>query len=150
MSLRVDLLPHREAHARRARGRLSVVRRSRPASPPVLTDQPVRTCIGCRKRVPASELLRFVAVESQAENFRLVPDPARKLPGRGAHLHPGPGCFALAQRRRAFGRSLRVTGVVDTGELAEALSTESELAPSAVGQSAHPHPQGRTTNMSTR
>ncbi|WP_239160378.1 YlxR family protein [Virgisporangium ochraceum] len=116
----------------------------------MLTDQPVRTCIGCRKRVPASELLRFVAVESQAGTFRLVADAARKLPGRGAHLHPGPGCFALAQRRRAFGRSLRVTGVVDTGELAEALlSSGSGLAPSAVGQSAHPHPQGRTTNMST-
>jgi predicted RNA-binding protein YlxR (DUF448 family) len=117
----------------------------------VLTDQPVRTCIGCRKRVPVSELLRFVAVETQAGHFRLVPDPARKLPGRGAHLHPGPGCFALAQRRRAFGRSLRVTGVVDTGELAEAVLVEpSSPAPSAVGLPAHPHKQGRTTDMSTR
>lgn len=119
------------------------------ASPSVPTDGPVRTCIGCRKRVPASELLRFVAVGTQADNLRLIPDPARKLPGRGAHLHPGPGCFALAQRRRAFGRSLRVTGVVDTGELAEAL-VRAEPAPSAVGQPARPHSQGRTTNMSTR
>jgi predicted RNA-binding protein YlxR (DUF448 family) len=69
----------------------------------------------------ASELLRFVAVEHLPGQFSAVPDPARKRPGRGAHLHPGPGCFAQAQRRRAFGRSLRVTGVVDTGELAEAV-----------------------------
>jgi predicted RNA-binding protein YlxR (DUF448 family) len=128
-----------------------VVRRARPAAPPVLSDQPVRTCIGCRKRVPASELLRFVAVETGAGQFSLVPDPLRRRPGRGAHLHPGPGCFALAQRRRAFGRSLRVTGVVDTGELAEALfQDEPGSAPSAVGQPAHPQKQGRTTNMSTR
>ena len=26
----------------------------------------------------------------------LRPDPARRLPGRGAHLHPDPACFALA------------------------------------------------------
>ena len=117
----------------------------------MLSDQPVRTCIGCRKRVPASELLRFVAVETGVDQLSLVPDPARRRPGRGAHLHPGPGCFALAQRRRAFGRSLRVTGVVDTGELAEALiQDEPELAPSAVGQPAHPQKQGRTTSMSTR
>jgi len=44
---------------------------------------------------------------------------------------------------------LRVTGVVDTGELAEVLLGP-EPAPSAVGQPAHPHSQGRTTNMSTR
>jgi len=112
---------------------------------------PVRTCIGCRERAAASELLRFVAVEHSPGQFSAVPDPARNRPGRGAHLHPGPGCFALAQRRRAFGRSLRVTGVVDTGELAEAVLVEpSSPAPSAVGLPAHPHKQGRTTDMSTR
>jgi uncharacterized protein len=95
--------------------------------------------------------LRFVAIEQSPGQFSAVPDPARKRPGRGAHLHPGQGCFALAQRRRAFGRSLRVTGVVDTGELAEAVLLESlDPAPSAVGAPAHPHKQGRTTDMSTR
>jgi hypothetical protein len=75
---------------------------------------PVRTCIGCRERAPANELLRFVAA-----GLELRPDPGRRLPGRGAHLHPGPACFALAERRRAFGRALRLTGVPDTGPLAE-------------------------------
>ena len=78
----------------------------------------MRTCIGCRSRVPASQLLRFVAVRA-GEYSQLKPDPNRRLPGRGAHLHPDPACFAQAERRRAFGRALRLTGVADTGLLAE-------------------------------
>jgi predicted RNA-binding protein YlxR (DUF448 family) len=66
-------------------------------------------------------LLRIIAVEHVAGKFSVVPDPGRSRPGRGAHLHRDPVCFALAQRRRAFGRALRVTGVVDTGELASAV-----------------------------
>ena len=59
-------------------------------------------------RAPASELLRVVAVEGPA-GLRLEPDPRRRLPGRGASLHLDPGCLDLAERRRAFGRALRVT-----------------------------------------
>ncbi|MFI7574955.1 YlxR family protein [Micromonospora sp. NPDC049497] len=79
---------------------------------------PVRTCVGCRRRAPASELLRIVAVGDEA-GHSLRPDPARILPGRGANMHPDPACFAQAVRRRAFGRALRVTGVPDHRELAE-------------------------------
>jgi predicted RNA-binding protein YlxR (DUF448 family) len=43
----------------------------------------------------------------------LVPDPRGRLAGRGAHLHPDPRCLDLAERRRAFGRALRVDGPVD-------------------------------------
>lgn len=68
---------------------------------------PVRTCVGCRQRAPASALLRIVAVTEPA-GPRLVPDPMRSLPGRGAHLHPDPACLALAERRHAFGRALRL------------------------------------------
>ena len=82
---------------------------------------PIRTCIGCRKRVPASELLRLVAIDIGTDQFSVVPDPARTRPGRGAHLHPDPACLALAERRRAFGRALRIAGVPDTGPVAEAL-----------------------------
>ena len=39
---------------------------------------------------------------------RAVVDPRLRLPGRGAWLHPTPECFDLAERRRAFGRALRV------------------------------------------
>jgi hypothetical protein len=74
-------------------------------------------------------LLRFVAIESGAEQYSLVPDPARRRPGRGAHLHPDPACLALAERRRAFGRALRVAGVLDTGSLAEAVASAAVTEP---------------------
>jgi predicted RNA-binding protein YlxR (DUF448 family) len=66
-------------------------------------------------------LLRLVAIDLGADHFSVVPDPARRWPGRGAHLHPDPACLALAERRRAFGRALRIAGVLDTGPVAEAL-----------------------------
>jgi len=107
---------------------------------------PVRTCVGCRKRAQASELLRVVAVERDGGEFAVEPDPARIRPGRGAHLHPDPACLALAERRRAFGRALRVTGVVDTGPLVALLASprDTRRDPSPA------RPQGRTTDMSTR
>jgi uncharacterized protein len=82
-------------------------------------------------------LLRIVAIEQAPGQFRAQPDPARRRSGRGAHLHRDPACLALAQRRRAFGRALRVTGVVDTGELAEAVSA---AAGTASGGRVQPHP----------
>jgi predicted RNA-binding protein YlxR (DUF448 family) len=106
---------------------------------------PVRTCIGCRKRVPASELLRFFVAVRDGDHLRLQPDPDRRLPGRGAHLHPDPACLALAERRRAFGRALRVAGVLDTGPVAEALPQQDGTAD---GGSIEPHPDrkvGRPT-----
>jgi len=54
---------------------------------------------------------------------RVVPDPKRRLPGRGAHIHPEPTCLALAERRRAFGRALRVPGIPDTGPLTAFITT---------------------------
>ena len=112
---------------------------------------PERTCVGCRSRAPASELLRFVAIDRGTDRFSLVPDPARRRLGRGAHLHPDPACLAMAERRRAFGRALRLTGVVDPGPLAEAVRAGATTG-TADGGRAEPHPekQGRTTDMSTR
>ncbi|MFB9851222.1 YlxR family protein [Micromonospora andamanensis] len=84
---------------------------------------PERTCVGCRRRAPASELLRIVAIGDEA-GLSLRPDPARRLPGRGANMHPDPACFAQAVRRRAFGRALRLAGVPDDGALAEYLTRQ--------------------------
>jgi uncharacterized protein len=69
---------------------------------------PVRTCVGCRERTAKSELLRVVAVDGV-----LTPDPAGRLPGRGASVHPDPRCVDLAERRRAFPRALRLAGPLD-------------------------------------
>jgi uncharacterized protein len=67
---------------------------------------PVRTCVGCRERALASDLVRVVARDGA-----LVPDLAHRLPGRGAHLHPSSRCLDLAVRRRAFARALRLAEV---------------------------------------
>jgi uncharacterized protein len=181
-----------------------VVRRAGPARP-----HPVRTCVGCRKRAPASELLRVTAVvldgggdsvtESDVDatggatggsgkradvvdtvsRIAILPDPARRRPGRGAHLHHDPGCLDKAVRRRAFGRALRVAGAIETGAVVAYLRDHPTALPPGDGAidgdpaGNHQHDerkqheqdgttdgdatrniardaQGRTTNMSTR
>ncbi|MFI6867025.1 YlxR family protein [Nocardia sp. NPDC050406] len=79
---------------------------------------PVRTCIGCRKRELAVDLLRIVAQKAdEVQPAAVVPDPRRRLPGRGAWLHPLSACLSAAVRRRAFGRALRVSGNLDISAL---------------------------------
>ncbi|MBA3419882.1 MAG: YlxR family protein [Geodermatophilaceae bacterium] len=82
---------------------------------------PIRTCVGCRQRSPVSELLRVVAVgdDMGSAGYRLSPDPGRRLAGRGAHVHPASDCLDLAERRRAFGRALRLIGPVDIAAIRE-------------------------------
>jgi len=75
---------------------------------PVARACPQRTCVGCRTRAARAELLRLVVVDGS-----VTPDPAGRSPGRGAHLHPDPGCLDLALRRRAFPRAFRVPGPLD-------------------------------------
>ncbi|MFC5911626.1 YlxR family protein [Streptacidiphilus monticola] len=73
---------------------------------------PERTCVGCRKRAAKHDLLRVVGVGEE-----VVPDPRGTLPGRGAYVHPASDCLALAVRRRAFPRALRLPGPLDTARL---------------------------------
>jgi predicted RNA-binding protein YlxR (DUF448 family) len=68
----------------------------------------VRTCVGCRVRDRKPALLRVVVVDGA-----LAVDPAGRLPGRGAHVHPDQACVDLADKRRAFVRALRVAGPLD-------------------------------------
>ncbi|WP_432845488.1 YlxR family protein [Amycolatopsis sp. CA-161197] len=67
---------------------------------------------------------------------RLVVDESRRLPGRGAWVHPVPGCLAKAERKRAFPRALRAQGTLDTAGLREhpAFITE-------IGSGTHPEPR---------
>ena len=74
-----------------------------------MSSTSVRTCVGCRQRATKSELLRVVAGDRGA-GLEVVPDPAGRAPGRGAHLHPTSTCLELAIRRRAFPRALRASG----------------------------------------
>jgi uncharacterized protein len=64
-----------------------------------VTD-PIRSCVGCGRKAPQSELLRFVAKDG-----RLVAGPNE--PGRGAYTCRRLSCFERALSRRAFNRTLR-------------------------------------------
>ena len=67
---------------------------------------PIRSCIGCGRRAPQEELLRFAAAAGQ-----LVPGTG--IPGRGAYTCRRLPCFERAVSRRAFNRTLRKTVRID-------------------------------------
>ena len=107
---------------------------------------PQRTCVGCRRSVPATELLRVVAAPDSsgeagsrlAASLTVVPDPRRRAAGRGAWVHPDPRCVENAVRRRAFARALHVPGPVDPAPVRAYLALS--------GSTATPHrkPSGDT------
>lgn len=67
-----------------------------------LPGTPLRSCVGCRRCVPAAELVRFVLVK-----HTLQVDRSGTAAGRGAWLHPDRECADLARRRGGFARSFR-------------------------------------------
>jgi uncharacterized protein len=78
-----------------------------------------RLCVGCRQSSPREELLRF-AIPSHAmgpDAPLLVPDPQRKLGGRGVSVHPTRRCVELAVRKGGFARALRKSVQLDVGAL---------------------------------
>ena len=77
---------------------------------PVPEVGPVRTCVGCRATGLRSALLRVVLSDDGTGDPVLVVDERRRMPGRGAWLHPDQRCLDLAVRRRALGRALRHDG----------------------------------------
>ncbi|MSW66857.1 MAG: DUF448 domain-containing protein [Actinobacteria bacterium] len=71
---------------------------------------PLRTCVGCRATASTAELIRVVVDQG-------VLRQSRQAPGRGAWLHPARGCLELADKRRAWGRALRVQGSCESSGL---------------------------------
>ena len=70
--------------------------------------EPVRTCIGCRKRELAVELLRVVAVPTGNGDFAVIVDTGSSLPGRGAWLHPVPQCAQQVTGAPGFAEGLSI------------------------------------------
>ena len=105
------------------------------------TDGPVRTCVGCRKRELAVELLRVVVVSTGNGNFAVIVDTASNLPGRGAWLHPVPKCVQQAIRRRAFTKALRIAGSPDTSAVVEHIEFlgAPDLPGNRTGSTEHEH-----------
>jgi uncharacterized protein len=67
---------------------------------------PIRTCAGCGRKAPQSELLRFVARNG-------VLAAGTKQPGRGVYTCRRLPCFERAAANRAFARVLRRPVKVD-------------------------------------
>jgi predicted RNA-binding protein YlxR (DUF448 family) len=67
---------------------------------------PIRSCIGCGRKAPQGELLRFAAAAGQLL-------PGTGIPGRGAYTCRRLACFERAVARRAFNRTLRKTVQID-------------------------------------
>jgi len=62
-----------------------------------------RTCVGCRTAMPQEALLRLV----RAPDGAVLPDPQRRLPGRGVYLCYRRACLEQAQRRGQFERGFK-------------------------------------------
>jgi predicted RNA-binding protein YlxR (DUF448 family) len=68
----------------------------------------VRTCVGCVRKAPQADLLRFVA-KGGALAY------GQNEPGRGAYTCRRLACFERAAARRAFARVLRQPVRVEIG-----------------------------------
>ncbi|WP_258068576.1 MULTISPECIES: YlxR family protein [Arthrobacter] len=66
----------------------------------------MRTCIGCRKTSDRIQLVRLVRSSNSSGELEALVDVRRRMPGRGAWLHPILECWNLAIKRRAVGRAL--------------------------------------------
>ncbi|MBN1636200.1 MAG: YlxR family protein [Deltaproteobacteria bacterium] len=64
---------------------------------------PIRQCIGCRKKYPKEELIRFVSLPSG----QIVFDRNCRLEGRGNYLCPDKECFDRASKGKFIQESLR-------------------------------------------
>ncbi|MEJ6548258.1 YlxR family protein [Corynebacterium sp. USCH3] len=99
-----------------------------PGSPP--DAGPQRTCIATRQVHPATALLRCVAEWTTAGggpgSVRVVPDPRRRLPGRGAWITATVSAYETAVQRRAFARALKVPVEADTSPVLEYLRIPGE------------------------
>ena len=73
-------------------------------------SEPIRTCVGCGRKAPQRELVRFAAPSGILEA-----DPERRRPGRGAYTCRRAACFERAAARRAFARVLRRNVTVPSG-----------------------------------
>ncbi|MDR1441274.1 MAG: YlxR family protein [Bifidobacteriaceae bacterium] len=91
----------------------------------------MRTCVGCRERDLCSNLIRLV-LDSSASPAQVVVDPDKRLPGRGAWLHPRQRCADRAVSRKVWGRAFRHLGGVDASSL-RGLDGPDQTNPSKAG-----------------
>ena len=87
---------------------------------------PVRTCIGCRSKEPQSAFVR-IARTSEATLAVEVSGARRRLPGRGAYVHPRTQCVERVERRGVLSRAFRARiAAADEAAVISALHNEAE------------------------
>ena len=64
---------------------------------------PLRTCVGCRRVRPQAELLRL----GRGPDGQVVPDPDRRVVGRGAYLCRRDSCLLESVRRGRWPHAFR-------------------------------------------
>jgi predicted RNA-binding protein YlxR (DUF448 family) len=64
-----------------------------------VSSDPIRTCVGCGRKAPQSELYRFVAGDGTLQS-------GPRASGRGAYTCRRLACFERAVARRSFARAL--------------------------------------------
>ena len=69
---------------------------------------PVRTCAGCGRKAPQTELVRFAAVDGRLTE-------GRELHGRGVYTCRRLACFERAATQNAFSRVLRRKVAIEPG-----------------------------------
>ncbi|MDO4908886.1 MAG: YlxR family protein [Corynebacterium sp.] len=78
-----------------------------------------RMCIATRKKQPTTGLLRVVSRVDTNGLITIEPDPEKILPGRGAWIEPSLEAYAIAEKRNAFGRALKIKGSFDSSAVRE-------------------------------
>ncbi len=90
------------------------------------TPGPTRTCIATKQRRNCSELLRIVATTRPDGSVAVIADPRRRMQGRGAWITPTLEAWEIADKRRAFGRALKVSTQVDAFPVKQFIATHYE------------------------
>ena len=81
---------------------------------------PIRTCIGCRRREPAAEMVRLVVMNGQVG----LAGPSRS--GRGASLHARAACLETGLRPEVLSRAFKQKiAMADAKDLLERITIAS-------------------------
>jgi len=73
--------------------------------------EPVRTCLGCRRRRPKAELVRL----ARRPDGSVVVDGRGVEPGRGAYVCAVPDCVERALKTGRLGHAFRAACRLDEG-----------------------------------
>ena len=90
------------------------------------THVPIRTCVGCRKKVPKDCLLRIVFADAVA-----VVDEQKRMPGRGAYLCRQERCFLRAEKSGALHRAFRRIPLRGGNSLSQMWGVGNDTSPGA-------------------